>query len=38
LSHLITALLMLAQAGARNRAISDRISWNICRDTAIWAI
>jgi hypothetical protein len=24
--------------GARNRAISDRISWNICRDTATWAI
>jgi hypothetical protein len=20
--------------GARNRAISDKISWNICRDTA----
>jgi hypothetical protein len=25
-------------AGARNRAISDRISWNICRGTATSAI
>jgi hypothetical protein len=24
--------------GARNRAISDRISWNICRGTATSAI
>jgi hypothetical protein len=38
LSHLITALLMLARAVPATGRSACRISWNICRDNATRAI
>src|SRR5260370_31798177 len=38
LPHLIPKGPHVGAGGARIRAISDRISWNICRDTATSAI
>ena len=37
-SHLTRSPVHAGAGGARNRAISDRISWNICRGTATSAI
>jgi len=38
LSHLARFSVHASAGGVRSRAISDRISWNICRDTATSAI
>jgi len=38
LSHLTLSAPHAGAGGVRSRAISDKISWNICRDTATSAI